>query len=71
MVYTFQATTFFQSGVYSCKLRNTIPMVQVCTQLVMRSMEIEKQIAFGKKKWATFCPSENNLFAIILTKTFL
>ena len=56
--------------IYSCKLRNTIPMVHVYTQLVIRSMEIEKQIAFDKnnlasfrKKWATFkqCPSENNL----------
>ena len=44
--------------------------VQVYTQLVIRSMEIEKQIAFDnnnlasfRKKWATFkqCPSENNL----------
>ena len=52
---------------YSCKLRNTIPMVQVYTQLVIRSMEIENQIAFDnnnlasfRKKWATFkqCPSE-------------
>ena len=32
--------------IYSCKLRNTIPMVHVYTQLVIRSMEIEKQIAF-------------------------
>ena len=56
--------------IYSCKLRNTIPMVQVYTQLVIRSMEIEKQIAFDnnnlasfRKKWATFkqCPSEYNL----------
>ena len=31
--------------IYSCKLRNTIPMVQVYTQLVIDSMEIEKQIA--------------------------
>ena len=45
-------------------------MVQVYTQLVIRSMEIEKQIAFDNnnlasfgKKWATFkhCPSEYNL----------
>ena len=44
-------------------------MVQVYTQLVIRSMEIEKQIAFDnnnlaslRKKWATFkqCTSENN-----------
>ena len=56
--------------IYSCKLRNTIPMVQVYTQLVIRSMEIEKQIAFDnnnlasfRKKWATFkqYPSEYNL----------
>ena len=56
--------------IYSCKLRNTIPMVQVYTQLVIRSMEIEKQIPFDnnnlasfRKKWATFkqCPSEYNL----------
>ena len=56
--------------IYSCKLRNTIPMVQVYTQLVICSMEIEKQIAFDnnslasfRKKWATFkqCPSEYNL----------
>ena len=46
---------------YSCKLRNIIPMVQMCTQSVIRSMEIEKQIAFDNnnlgsfwKKWATF-----------------
>ena len=53
----------------SCKLRNTIPVVQVYTQLVIRSTEIEKQIAFDnnnlasfRKKWATFkqCPSEYN-----------
>ena len=31
--------------IYSRKLRNTIPMVQVYTQLVIDSMEIEKQIA--------------------------
>ena len=52
---------------YSCKLRNTFPLVQVYTQLVIRSMEIEKQIVFDnnnlasfRKKWATFaqCPSE-------------
>ena len=50
---------------YSCKLRNTIPMVQVYTQLVIRSMEIEKQIAFDnnnlasfRKKWASFNQSE-------------
>ena len=45
-------------------------MVKVYTQLVIRSMEIEKQIAFDnnnlasfRKKWATFkqYPSENNL----------
>ena len=47
-------------------------MVQVCTQLLVRSMEIEKQIAYNnnnnnlasfRKKWATFkqCPSKNNL----------
>ena len=45
-------------------------MVQVYTQLVIRSMEIEKQIAFDnnnlasfRKKWAAFkqCSSENNL----------
>ena len=45
-------------------------MVQAYTQLVIRSMEIEKQIAFDnnnlasfRKKWATFkqCPSEYNL----------
>ena len=45
-------------------------MVQAYTQLVIRSMEIEKQIAFDnsnlasfRKKLATFkqCPSENNL----------
>ena len=56
--------------IYSCKLRNTIPRVQVYTQLVIRSMEIEKQIAFDnnnlasfRRKWATFkqCPSEYNL----------
>ena len=56
--------------IYSCKLRNAIPMVQVCTQLLVRSMEIEKQIAYNnnnlasfRKKWATFkqCPSKNNL----------
>ena len=56
--------------IYSCKLRNTIPIVQVYTQLVIRSMEIEKQIAFDnnnlasfRKKWATFKqgPSEYNL----------
>ena len=57
--------------IYSCKLRNTVPMVHdVYTQLVIRSMEIEKQIAFDnnnlasfRKKWATFkqCSSENNL----------
>ena len=56
--------------IYSCKIRNTIPMVQVYTQLVIRSMEIEKQIAFDnnnlasfRKKWASFkqCPSEYNL----------
>ena len=29
----------------SCKLRNTIPMVQVYTQLVIRSMEIERILA--------------------------
>ena len=40
-------------------------MLQMYTQLVIRSMEIEKQIAFDNlasfsKKWATFkqCPSE-------------
>ena len=50
---------------YSCKLRNTIPMVQVYTQLVIRAMEIEKQIAFQnknlasfRKKWTTFNQSE-------------
>ena len=32
--------------IYSCKLRNTIPIVQVYTQSVVRSMEIEKQIGF-------------------------
>ena len=56
--------------IYSRKLRNTIPMVQVYTQLVIRFMEIEKQIALDnnnlasfRKKWATFkqCPSEYNL----------
>ena len=45
-------------------------MVQEYTQLVKRSMEIEKQIAFDnnnlasfRKNWATFkqCPSEYNL----------
>ena len=49
-------------------------MVQVYNQLVIRSMEIEKQIAFDNnnlasfwKKWATFkqCPSENNLIYIV------
>ena len=57
--------------IYSCKIRNTIPMVQAYTQLlVIRSMENEKQIAFDnnnlasfRKKWAAFkqCPSEYNL----------
>ena len=45
-------------------------MVQVYTQLVIRSMEIEKQIAFDnnnlgsfRKKWASFkqCSPEYNL----------
>ena len=53
--------------IYCCKLRNTFPLVQVYTQLAIRSMEIEKQIVFDnnnlasfRKKWATFkqCPSE-------------
>ena len=57
--------------IYICKIRNTIPIVQAYTQLlVIRSMEIEKQFAFDnnnlasfRKKWATFkqCPSEYNL----------
>ena len=57
--------------IYICKIRNTIPMVQAYTQLlVIRSKEIEKQFAFDnnnlasfRKKWATFkqCPSEYNL----------
>ena len=55
--------------IYSCKLRDTIAMVQVYTQLVIHSMEIEEKIAFVnnnlaslRKKWATFnqYPSENN-----------
>ena len=33
--------------IYSCKLRNTCHMPQMYTQLVMRSVEIEKQIAFN------------------------
>lgn len=40
--------------IYSCKLRNTIPMVQVYTQLVIRSTEIEKQIAFDNNNLASF-----------------
>ena len=40
--------------IYSCKLRNTIPMVQVYTQLVTRSMEIEKLIAFDNNNLASF-----------------
>ena len=53
--------------IFSCKLRITIPMVQVYTQLVM---EIESQIAFDssnlssfREKWATFKQSrqKNNL----------
>ena len=49
-----------------CKPRNTLPELQMCTQLYA-PMEIEKQIAFDKnnlasfrKKWATFkeCLSE-------------
>ena len=36
--------------IYSCKLRNTIPRVQVYTQLVIRSMEIKKQmVSLGQK----------------------
>ena len=47
--------------IFSRKLRNAIPMVQLYTQLVIRSMEIESQIAFDsnnlsffREKWATF-----------------
>ena len=40
--------------IYSCKLRNTIPVVQVYTHLVIRSMEIEKQIAFDNNNLASF-----------------
>ena len=47
--------------IFSRKLRNTIPMIQLYTQLVIRSMEIESQIAFDsnnlsffREKWATF-----------------
>ena len=56
--------------IYSCKLRSTCHMPQMYTQLVMRSMEIKKQIAFYnnilaslRKKWATFkqCPQRNKL----------
>ena len=54
--------------IYSCKLGNTCHMPQMHTQLVMRSVEIEKQTAFDnnilaslRKKWATFkqCPQRN------------
>ena len=52
-------------------------MLQVYAQLVIRSMEIEKQIAFDnnnlasfRNKWATFkqCPSENNnlIYTVLL-----
>ena len=43
--------------IYSCKLRNTFlwyTVVQVYTQLVIRSMEIEKQIAFDNNNLASF-----------------
>ena len=40
--------------IYSCKLRNTIPVVQVYTHLVIRFMEIEKQIAFDNNNLASF-----------------
>ena len=53
--------------IYSCKLRNTIPMAQVYIQLDIRSMEIEKQLlafynsnlASFRKKWATFKECRN------------
>ena len=53
--------------IYTCRIRKTLPTLQVYIQLIMNSMEIEKQIAldnnniaFFKKKWASFkyCPSE-------------
>ena len=53
--------------IYTCRIRKTLPTLQVYMQLIMNSMEIEKQIAldnnniaFFKKKWASFkyCPSE-------------
>ena len=52
---------------YSCKQRNTLPILQMYTQLVIRSMEIEKQIVFDdnnldsfRKKWASFKQLSNN-----------
>ena len=53
--------------IYSRRIRKTLPTLQVYIQLIMNSMEIEKQIAldnnniaFFKKKWASFkyCPLE-------------
>ena len=45
--------------IYNCKLRNTIPKVQLYKQLLVNSMKIEKQIALDnntlnsfKKKWS-------------------
>ena len=53
--------------IYTCRITKTLPTLQVYIQLIINSMEIEKQIAldnnniaFLKKKWASFkhCPSE-------------
>ena len=46
--------------IYSCKLRNTIPMLQVYTQLVIRSIKIEKQIAFDNNNLASFRKMEDH-----------
>ena len=55
--------------IYTCRLRSTLPILEVYIQLVMNSMDIENKIAFDynttisfKKKWAPFKyrSSENN-----------
>ena len=40
-------------------------MVQVYTQLVIRSMEIEKQIAFDNNNLASYNNNNNNLILIL------
>ena len=54
------------SFIYTCRLRKTLPILQVYIQRIMNSTEIEKRIAldnsniaYFKKKWTSFkyCPS--------------